>query len=42
MANLEKTHLADRKKSAMVTAFIAIAMLLLFAVYANLRWTSVV
>jgi len=40
MANLEKTHLADRKKSAMVTAFIAIAMLLLFAVYANLRWTS--
>jgi len=40
MANLEKTHFADRKKSAMVTAFIAIAMLLLFAVYANLRWTS--
>jgi hypothetical protein len=40
MANLERTHLTDRKKSVMVTAFIAIAMLLLFAVYANLRWTS--
>ena len=40
MANLERTRLADRKKSVLVIAFIAIAMLLLFAVYADLRWTS--
>ena len=40
MADLKEGRLAGQKKQGVVTALIAIAMLLLFSAYANLRWTN--
>ena len=40
MANSEENLLASRKRQSMVNALIAIALLLLFVVYANFRWAN--
>jgi len=40
MVDLKKMWLEDRKKRGLATALISIVMLLLFAHYANLRWTN--
>ncbi len=40
MMDLEETRLVDRKKKSMSTALVAIVMLLLFVVYANMRWAN--
>ena len=40
MANLKEELTADHKKQGITTALIALAMLFLFAFYANLRWTN--
>ena len=40
MANLKEKRTAKRRKQGIATALIAMAMLLLFATYANLRWAN--
>jgi len=40
MANLKDSRTAERRKKSIATGLIAIALLLLFALYANLRWAN--
>jgi hypothetical protein len=40
MATLKDGRIADRRKRGITTGLIALVMLLLFAIYANLRWNN--